>query len=217
MSTVTYDTFFPEVIPSVFGCPEIVAFNAVRNTVIDFCTETWFWQHKTFPVPGQANVAEYEPDIPLYTKLVGVVDAWYDGKNIHPKSEPELRNIFWRQDPFVVQGAPNFFYSHDTNQIRLIPIPQVDSEFEGLEMLIAVTPLRNSTSCLDTVYERYAETIAKGALARLKGQTGQPWSDTQGGMMLQKLYQYERSVAKAWVQRNKTRANMKIQFNRSEY
>lgn len=217
MSTVTFDTFFPEVMPSVFGCPELVAFNAVRNAVIDFCTETWFWQHKTFPQPGTAGVPEYEPDLPTSTKLLGALDVWYDGKNLHPKSEPELRDIFWRQNPFDVQGEPNFYYSHNTNEIRLIPMPQVDSEFEGLVMLVAVAPLRASTTCANVIYERYAETIAKGALARLKGQTNQPWSDPQGAVMLQKLYQYERAVAKAWVQRNKSRANMMIRFQGSNY
>lgn len=217
MALVTFDTFFPEVMPHVMGCPEIVAFNAVRNAVIDFCRETYYWQHKCFAQPGQANVADYEPDIPSNTKLVGVIDAWYDGKNLHPKSEPELRDIFWRQNPFEVQGEPNFFYSYDTDTVRLIPIPQVDSQFAGLEMVVAVQPLRASTTCIDNIYERYAETIAKGALARLKAMDDQPWADPQQSVLLDKLYQYERSVAKAWVQRNKTRGAMKVRFQQSEF
>lgn len=217
MALVTFDTFFPEVIPSVMGCPELVAFNAVRNTVIDFCNHTWFWQHTCFPQPGQAGVPDYEPDLPVNTKMVGIIDAWYDGKNLHPKSEPEIRDILWRQMPLDVQGEPNWYYSASMNEIILVPTPQVDSQFAGLEMIVACAPLRNSTTCVDTIYERFAEIIAQGAVGRLKGQVGQPWADPQAALLLDRLYQYGRANVKALVQRNKTRGAMMIRFNGSEY
>lgn len=217
MKTVTFDTFFPEVMPSVFGCPEIVALNAVRNTVIDFCTETWFWQHTCAPIPGQAGLAEYAPDIPYNTKLLGLVDAWYDGRNLHQRDGNFLRSVFWHQNPFDVQGDPVFIYTTDTNNVKLLPFPQVASQFAGLEMLISVAPLRSATTCWDQIYERYAECIAQGTLARLKMQTRQPWSDPQGAAIAEAEYRRLRAEAKAWVQRNKTRGALAVRYQGSSY
>lgn len=217
MKLVTFDTFFPEVMPSVFGCPELVAYNAVRNTVIDFCTDTWFWQHTCAPQPGQPLLAEYTPDLPYNTKLLGVVDAWYDGRNLHQHDENFLRYVYWHQNPFDVQGDPVFIYTTDTNTIKLLPIPQVASQFAGLEMLVSVAPLRTSMNCWDQLYERYAEVIAQGTLARLKNQTKQPWTDVQGAAIADAMYRKGRAEAKMWVQRNKTRGSMAIRYQGSSY
>lgn len=217
MNTVTYDTFFPEVIPHVMGCPEIVALNAVRNTVIDFCTETWFWLHVCYPQPGVAHVGSYDPDLPQNTKMVGQIDIWYDGLVMRPANEPMLRNIYWFQNPFDMEGNPRFYVTPDSNTIRLVPIPNAPSQFAGIEMTIAVAPLRASTSCWDQIYERYAETIAKGAIARLQAQLDQPWANAQNAVVLQKLYEYDRSIAKMWVQRNKTRGAAMIRFQGTTY
>ncbi len=215
--TTTYDTFFPEVLPYVTGCPEIVAFNAVRNAVIEFCTESWYWQHTCYAQPGIPTIAEYEPDLPDSTKFLGVVDAWYDGRNLRPKDEPTLRNIYWNQNWQDVQGDPLFYLSDNPDCVILVPTPNVASQFNGLEMKVAVAPLRSSTGCVDAIYERYAEAIAHGALARLMQTTNQPYSNAQQGLFLQRIFRNEVQLAKALVQRNKTRGNMQVRFNRSAY
>jgi hypothetical protein len=212
MSLTTYDTFFPEVMPLVQNCPEIVAFNAVRNAVIEFCTETWYWQHKCFPQPGETDIAEYYPDMPDNTKLLGVVDAWYDGRNLRPKDEPTLRNIYWNQNPFDVQGDPLFYMQRDLDTVRLIPMPTIPSQFQGLEMLIAVAPMRASTGVGNDIYERYAEAIAHGALARLMAQPHQAYSNPQQAIFMARQFKFEMMQAKAWVQRNKTRGSIMVRF-----
>ena len=213
MSLITYDTFFPEILPSLLGCPEIVAFNAVRNTCIEFCTETWYWEHECFPQPGVPTIGEYDPDIPPNTKLLGIRGIWYDGRVLRPADIGKLKKIYWNQNVFDAVGDPIFFVQNDADQVRLVPVPNVPSVFQGIEMLVAVAPLRSSTSVIGNIYERYAETIAHGTKARLMGLPGQPFSNPQMAVMERRQYLYEQAQAKALVQRNKTAMTMKVRFN----
>ena len=53
MSEISYEVFLPEVMPFVRDVPEIVAVQAIRNAVIEFCEETHYMQENLDPMPGQ--------------------------------------------------------------------------------------------------------------------------------------------------------------------
>lgn len=210
--TVPYYQWFPEIMPSLFGCPEIVAFNAVRNAVIDWCTESWYWQHTCFPQPGVPTIAEYDPDIPVGTKLLGIIDAWYDGRLLRKDYEFHLKRLYWDQNWMDVTGDPIFYVQLNPDQIRLVPLPNVPSQFQGLEMQVAVAPLQSSTSCMTEIYERFKESIAHGALSRLMLMANQPFSNPQMGVAYGRQFKFDKSEAKALVQRSKQPATVKVQF-----
>lgn len=211
--TTTYDTFLPEVLPYAPNCAELVAVNAIRNAVIEFCTGTWYWQHDCYPQPVVATIPEYTPDVPDYTKLVGMIDVWFGGKPLYPQNEATLRRLYGYSDYRAVAGSPRWFYSMNPNNVILVPCP--DPQAAGIDMTarVAVTPLRNSTGCLDTIYERFAEWIAQGALARLKATPGQPYSDAQGALMAERLFRSKIIETRAEVERNKSRGPMRVRFN----
>jgi hypothetical protein len=211
--TTTYDTFLPEVLPYAPNCAELVAINAIRNAVIEFCTCTWYWQHDCFEQAVVATIAEYTPDVPDNTKLVGMVDVWFGGKPLYPQNEATLRRMYGYTDYRNVQGSPRWFYSMDPNNVILVPCPDERAAAFDMTARVAVTPLRASTGCLTTLYERFAETIAQGALARLKATPGQPYSDPPGAQMLERLFRAKIVEVRAEVERNKSRGPMRVRFN----
>lgn len=213
MSTITYDTYLPEVLPYVPNCPEMSAVNAVRNAVIQFCTDTWFWQHDCYPIPGSVGFNEYEPDVPFATKFLGVIDAFYGDKPLHPSDEATLRRKYGTRDFRTWDGTPKHWYQIDPDKVLLVPVPDAEAAKFSLDLRIAVAPLRTSTAALDSIYERYAETIAKGAIARLKAVPGQAYSDQNGAAALALLFKKELFEARSLVERNMTRGPLRVRFN----
>lgn len=211
--TTTYDTYLPEVLPHVPTCPEISAVNAVRNAVIQFCTDTWYWQHDCYPLPAIATVPEFAPNFPSQTKFLGVVDAFFGGKPLAPKDEAWLRRKYGQRDFRAVDGTPAYWYQTHPDSLLLVPCPdEVAAQFT-LDMRIAIAPTRASTGAADSIYERYAETIAKGALARLKAVPGQLYSDPNGAQAMALMFKKEIFEARSLVERNMTRGPMRVRFN----
>lgn len=213
MTTATYDTFFPEVLPHVPACSEMAAFNAVRNAVIQFCTDTWYLQYDCYPIPVMATIPQYEPDTPNQTKFVGVVDAFFGSKPLYPKDEATLRRRFGSMDFRLAQGTPDSWYQTDPDSVLLVPCPDALAAQYPLNLRIAIAPTRDSTGVDDTVYERYAETVAKGAIARLKAVPGQLYSDQQGAQAMATLFKKEIFEVRSLVERNQTRGPLRVRFN----
>lgn len=211
--TTTYDTFLPEVLPYVPNCAELVAINAIRNAVIEFCTATWYWQHDCYSQAVVATINEYTPDVPDNTKMLGVLDVWFGGRPLYPQNEGTLRRLYGYTDYRTVAGTPRWFYSVNPDNVIFVPCPDVQAAAFPFTARVAVAPLRSSTGCLDNLYERFAETIAQGALARLKATPGQPYSDPAGAGLMERLFKAKLVEVRAEVERNKTRGPIRVRFN----
>lgn len=210
-----YDAFLSEVLPWVPNCGEIVAINAIRNACIDFCALTAYWQHDTYPVPLSPSANAYGIDVPDNTKVIEILDVWVDGRRLRPRDEPLIRNQYVDQDFRAQSGTPLYYARSNPDEVTLYPTPDLGQNGKLLSARVFVAPTRASTTVLDSVYERYAELIAKGAIARLKSTPMQPYSDPQGAIMYARLFHAETMQVRALVQRNKTRTGMQVRFNGS--
>jgi hypothetical protein len=211
--TTTYDALLPEVLPYVPNCPEMSAVNAIRNAVIEFCTGSWYWQHDCYPIPAIAGLNEFEPDLPTQTKFVGVVDAFFGGRPLKPNDEATLRNRYANRDFRAWQGTPAYWYQTDPDKLLLVPTPDTEAAKFSLDLRIAVAPTRVSTGADDALFERYAETIAAGAIARLKAVPGQPYSDQAGAQVALILFKKAIVEARSLIERNMTRGPLRVRFN----
>lgn len=211
--TTTYDTYLPEVLPYAPNCSELVAINAIRNSVIEFCTESWYWQHDCYPQPGVVDVAEYSPDVPDHTKLVGIIDVWYGGKPLYPQTKASIRRTYAASDYRLAVGSPRYWYSQEPDNIILVPMPDTNSAGDEITIQCAIAPLRSSTGAATSIYERYAEVVAMGALARLKATPDQPYSDAAGALTMGRLFKSKLIELRAFVERNKTRGPIRVRFN----
>lgn len=178
MPTVTYDTFFPEVMPFVYGCADMAAERAIMNAVIDFCIRSDWWVLELDPIMAAVGVGDYELDeLPDQTEIVRIVDAWYGDRQLTQLSLDELRKKFglsWRDTP---AGFPSFVTQIMPGVLTVVPALQAGTPIENITGFVSLRPTRDSTSCDDSIYNRWAEVIGHGALARLYATVGQPFSN----------------------------------------
>jgi hypothetical protein len=202
-----YDNFLPEVLPYVPECPELVAINAIRNAVIEFCKKSaWLLNEQTFDLVALQR--DYQLTLPVETELVRVQDAWYDHVPLKPKGEDDLKRLYgldWR----VVTGRPAYYTQLSPDTIRLCPAPLLD-EAAAIDTMVVLTPTRASTSCDLTIYERWLEGIACGAKARLMSLPQQSFTDPQMAMANKAMF--NTAIGEARIERNRgmTRATLHV-------
>lgn len=200
MTYIPYANFLREVLPYCSSAPEIVAQNAIRNAAIEFCDKSHWLLYTPDAANGVANVSEYDIDTPNDTRLARLITAWWDNAQIMPKSEEQLRDLYgvdWR----TITGSPNAYTrTDDTTQIVVVPYPVV-SEPSALTMIIAIAPTRDSLTCDSDLYERWAEVIAHGALARLMSTPAQAYTNMSASVA--HAVQFRAGISDAKIERNR--------------
>lgn len=165
--------FLPEVLPFVPGCPQPVAINAVRNSVIQFMTETGL-SEQTLSVSLVDGTALYTVTPAAGTKIINYVRGDIAGSPVYPASPAQLdaTSLGWR----ALDGSQPTQAFIEGGQLRVLPIPGAAAT---LSATFVCAPTRAATTVDDEVLEDYAETIASGALYRLLALPGQPWSSPE--------------------------------------
>lgn len=198
MST-RYESFLTEVLPYVPDCPEIVAVNAIRNACIEFCDKSLYWLYNHDPVTTIDNVATYELELPDFTASVAVLDAWHDNLPLVPVGEDTIKKVYPLNWP-TLMGAPKYLTQQNPNEVILVPYPQTGIA-QGLNMIMAIKPTRDSVDIDDSIYENWAEGIGFGARARIHALPNQSFSDPVAAAKYDALFRIE--IGKATVTRNR--------------
>ena len=99
MATVTYNTFFPYLIPLIPHVPDPVAEQAVRDACIEFCKESLIWREQMDPLSSIKGEPVYELDVPTEANLAHVIDLYYAGRRLLKKSVSADTGvpILWRR------------------------------------------------------------------------------------------------------------------------
>lgn len=173
--------FHSLVLPSVLGCPIPTVDNALRLTARDFCKRTREWREsESITAPGVNNL--FSIVLPLETELVRIISADVSGDPLAIFGRGELPT------DWAVCTPPDGLYHVATTEYRVFPVPAASTV---ITIESAVMPDTAGTGVGDDVYDRYAEAIADGALARLM-EMRQPWGDIE--MAGIKGARYERAV-----------------------
>lgn len=211
--TIPYEDFLTEVLPYVQEVPEFVASNAVRNAVIEFCRKTRYWQRDLAPLTVEANVPNYPIETPEGTVLVDVVQAWYGGKLLVPKSIDALTRIYRTLDYRTLSGSPAYFTRVIEPEILLVPKPDQSLD-AAVTLRAALAPTRDSTSVDSAIFEHHVEDIAAGARGRLYSMRGQPFSDAQGALTYERKFRVACDKARISVEKSLTRDSTVVEFQR---
>ena len=203
-----YEDFLKEVTPYVPHVPEMLAVNAIRNAAIEFTDKSMIWQYEVDPINTVYNQTEYTMPVPPGTGVARIMNAWYNTMPLTPKGENDLAKMFladWRS----IQGNPFYITQRWPDVAIIVPAPIVALE-QGLNIIVALRPTRDSVSVDDFLYYRWAEAIADGAKARLLAVPQQPFTD-------QKMAEYYRlqcaskiGLARAEANRGLTRATLTV-------
>lgn len=202
MQYVDYEAFYEYVLPEVHGCPKSMAKTAIRDSVIEFCDQSMLWtapSATTDIVEGEARYAFAERDDGAIVNTLifaAVEDNPIKIISAHSLSQyaPEWRNY--------ESSSPDVIFMDTHNTIRLVGTPTESIE-NGLYLEVSLKPSRTSTTCPEFILENWAETIAHGALARLKAMVGRTWAD--GSMVSYHRNEFRSGLSRARSAMQKSR------------
>lgn len=198
-STVSYEVFFPEVLPYVHDVPEFVAINAIRNACIEFCDKSLYIQYTLDPITIEANVSEYSLDLPKDTVSARVVAGWVGNLPLTFKSEEDLQRIYpldWR----AMGGRPQYLTQKVPWEVIIAPYSDYQM-VDGMKLIIALKPSRDSTTVDRVIFERWVEAIGFGARARLYDTPNQPYYDPTSAAKYRTYF--ESAIGEAKTERNR--------------
>ena len=179
--------FFNELLPSLPGCPEDLAGNAIRNATIRLCERTKAHKADLTPIPILANVATYAYAAPTGTVVIRVEEAWMGSIFITQRSQGEIQSLIfgnWR----AATGTPLYLTGEDERTLRLVPIASTD-QASALNLYVSLKPAEDAGFVADRIYQEYKTVIARGAKAELMMSPGMPYTQMTLGQALQKEFE----------------------------
>ncbi len=205
--TVDLDVFVPRVLNEGPNCPYAVALEAVRDTCIDFCDDTNFWQYDIDPMTAVSGVAEYDlDDIPAKTDVASVLTMTFQGLPVYPKTKEWLADNVsnWKA---LTETRPQYFMIPQPGKFRLVGFP-ASTIANAVDVAVALKPARDATTVYDRLYVDYLPDIVNGALSRLLAMKSKTWADEDLALYYQGLYEASRGSAKIVVTKGHTRASL---------
>ncbi len=149
--------FLPHVLPSVPGCPELLALDHVIKAARKFCASTLIWNLTLPPIVAQKGETEYTLQLAPGQELVRLMYVEVDGQEYDVPSGPQGRRYARRSNGQVVTmvGSQDF---------TLTPAPGAT----GAVILTdaAIKPTLDATTFPDDFAE-YLSDIAAGAISTL--------------------------------------------------
>jgi hypothetical protein len=207
---VSYEQFYPEVMPYFPGMPEPLLLNAIRNACIEFCEKSDWLFYTPMMQDLQAGEDEYDLtlDLPPQTVISRVQSCWCNQQPVAPKSEEDLRAIYgldWRN----MQGNPCYITQYVPEILIIIPTPTIFVP-QGLGVTLVIRPSVPSTTVDPSLLNHWHEVIAAGARGRLYATPGQAYENPK--LAAQYMELFEAGVMRAQIQRRMglTRAIMRV-------
>lgn len=203
------DKFLPFVLPYADSVPLPVARVAIAKAANQFCVQSLLWQEEYPEVevhPGKF----VEIPVPKSAMVVKVMSVAYNGFRLTPTSRDELNstNVI---DYRLFDGLPKFFFQADLNVLRLVPEPV---RHGALSIVVALAPSIEANEVPTSLYTRFWEAIANGALADIKQIQGQSYSDSNAALAYKALFQQGVREAKNEAVRSMGRTVGKVAYQR---
>jgi len=157
------EAFLPYVALHCMGVPEPSMLHEIRSAAVLFCEQSRAWK-RIDSVSVRAGRGEYEIPLEDEAIVVTIEEAIFNNQPLRPEALDALKSE-WR-DWISQTGTPLLFTQLDPDTLRLVPIPEADQP-KGLTLRICYKPDRTAKNVPDWLFQRYAEVIAAGAIARL--------------------------------------------------
>ena len=174
MSTVSLESFFPDITIHVEGCAEPVMTHAVRNAAITFLSDTLMWRETLDQESVSASGFPYDLPSGPGGITASVLDVRLDGAALRPITELDLDKQ--QQDWRTQTGTPAWYWHPGPDTISVYPLPDAPVL---LTLTVAYTLTRTATAVPAFLHMHYAPVIAAGALAQLFAMPNKPWSNPQ--------------------------------------
>lgn len=172
MTNVAYTQWLDHVQPHVPDCPSPMIILAVRQSCIEFCCQSRYLRANLDPFNTVVGDDEYELAPPADTVVSAVLNVRCGDRIIEAARQEDLdaEVNYWRD----LQGPPTRYIQPDEETIILNPIPQ---EIVAVRIFAALRPSQASGGVDASIFERFLDPIASGALARLMAMPAVAWSN----------------------------------------
>ncbi|MBI5255524.1 MAG: hypothetical protein HY855_03420 [Burkholderiales bacterium] len=188
-----WSTFLPDVLPSVQGCPVLVAEQRLRRASQLFFEKSRAWSVRTALMAVAADQSDVTVTLPdSQTELVRVEAAWLDGRKLTPATARELDDSC--EDWTELVGTPSHVVQLTPGVVRLFRIPTAAAT-EGLRLRASVRPSETATGIPDDLAVKYRDALIKGAIGLLLMIPKRPWTDMELGQGM--LTSFEADAAAA--------------------
>lgn len=171
----------PEVLPSTPGCPRVVAVNAIRNAIREFCegSHAWLeWIDDVVPVAGERSYTV--SGVPAGAEILALADM--DGEGA------PYRAVFMPPDRIMFHVEPS----------------------APVKLRMALKPTPDATEIPDGFGSSWRSAFADGALYRLFRMPNVEWSDPNLAGAHHKIFYEEMTRAKVEQARGYGHGEMRV-------
>jgi hypothetical protein len=146
-----------------------------------------------------------------------VMQAWFNGQKLTPIVPDNVASPYvYNQSYDAAQdygGDPRHIIQKSETTFSLIPAPKANAS-AAITMRVALRPSRTSTSVDDVLLDRYGEIIARGALYRILGSPGKPYSNPQLAIAYSGLFERDINDLRLAANAGHTRGEMRVHIPR---
>lgn len=192
--------FLPDVMIMCPGVPDILAENKIRESAIEFCKLSGYWQEDLDPVTTKANQPTYDIETPADAVIRHLLTVKVDGSVIQPSKTVELdrRREGWRTNT----NRPSRYVHKNMREITLTPVPD---DAYTIDAYASLVPTNDATEIPDLLYDFQKEVIEAGAIFKLLMIPKKQWTDFGAGAAYRQ--QFYRGVKQARIDANKQYSN----------
>ena len=178
------ESFLPFVLPRVTLCPEPLALQAIKLSVIEFCRRTNIVRR----VQSHNIVAatqDYTPTAVTDMLVCKVLDAWVEGRKLELADQVDDPTALVGADigsATLATGSPTHLFFKTPVQlttgvakVSLYPVPDT-AVTSGLTLRLSMQPDVTCATVEDVLFDEFNEVIASGALARITAVPNQPYT-----------------------------------------
>lgn len=182
----SWEDYFPYVLPDVYGCPDPLAVQAIRDSAQEFCQKTWVWQDNV-SYEIEEDLREIFVNVPRGASLVSIIYLLDNGKE---KIVPENLLIKSQRNP-------------------------VESEFPAEEShnynaRVALKPSKTSEAGPIFLFNDHVEAIASGAKARLMYDPRKYWGNPELAMLHHQLFRKAIGEEKIKIQKGYSKKTSRV-------
>ena len=204
MATKKIETLVPKVKREAPSCPDFIAIEELRNSLIDFCINTDIYMQNLEALQLAKNINEYDVTdltIPTGTEMNHLIDIFRDNSGsgvpivsektysrLEPKSQIGGISIY----SYYGRGTARYYTQRDQSTILFAPTPD---QAEKVYVLYSLKPTITSTTIPSIIANEYTETLVHGALYRLQMMKNSPWSDIESANLNKQLYDKGEAIA----------------------
>ena len=204
MANIT--SFLPRVRLEIVGCIDAIIVSYLRDSMIEFCDKSWYWQETLPTINVIAGTALYLIPAPADALISDIISVRHNDIKVSPTNEDAMDDLSsaWRSQTGAQAIA---WIASERNLVTLYPIPSVAGT---LKVKAALKPSQTATTIPDQIFNHYLDPVAAGAKWKLMAMPGMEWSNPSLSLYYRDIYMRGISDAKMSAIRGYNRSTMTI-------